>query len=85
MLRTRRSQSGFEVDFIIGDHTAIDVKAKAAVYPRDLKSLQALAEEGRMKRFLYVSLEPRQRTVGKITILPYRTFLQELWADAYHS
>ena len=39
-----RSTSGFEVDFIIGDHTAVEVKAKESVSPQDLKSLRALAE-----------------------------------------
>jgi uncharacterized protein len=79
------SQSGFEVDFIIGDHTAVEVKAKSTLYAKDLKSLQALAEETRMKRFLCVSLESRRRTVGNITILPYRTFLHELWTDRYRA
>src|SRR6266508_1492806 len=31
-----RSTSGFEVDFIIGDHTAIEVKAKETVSPQDV-------------------------------------------------
>ncbi len=38
-----------------------------------------------MKRFLCVSLESRRRTVGNITILPYRTFLHELWTDRYRT
>jgi hypothetical protein len=36
--------SGFEVDFIIGNHTAIEVKAKQNLSPADLNSLNALAE-----------------------------------------
>jgi len=40
-----RSASGFEVDFIIGDHTAVEVKAKENDSPQDVKSLKALAEE----------------------------------------
>jgi hypothetical protein len=36
-----RSTSGFEVDFIIGDHTAVEVKAKENIAPSDLKSLKA--------------------------------------------
>ena len=41
-----RSTSGFEVDFIIGDHTAIEVKAKQNLSPVDLEgSLNALSEE----------------------------------------
>jgi uncharacterized protein len=44
-LRFWRSTSGFEVDFILGDHTAIEVKAKPNLSPADLKSLKALSEE----------------------------------------
>jgi predicted AAA+ superfamily ATPase len=74
-----RSTSGFEVDFILGDHTAVEVKAKENVSGDDLKSLRAIAEENRLKRYLCVSLEPRTRRVDGITILPYREFLGKLW------
>lgn len=78
-----RSASGFEVDFILGDHTAVEVKAKETVSPQDLKSLGALAEEKRLKRYLCVSLEPRPRKLGQVTVLPYQTFLQALWTGEY--
>ena len=78
-----RSTSGFEVDFIIGDHTAVEVKAKSNVSLRDIKSLRALAEEKRLKRYLCVSLEPRVRKVEGVTILPYRDFLEALWNGEY--
>ena len=74
-----RSTSGFEVDFLIGDHTAIEVKAKKNVSADDLKSLKALAEERKFKRYLCVSLEKVPRKVGDIAILPYRDFLEKLW------
>ncbi len=74
-----RSNSGFEVDFILGDHTAIEIKAKKTVTIQDLKSLNALAEEKNLKRFLCVSLEDRARQVGVVRILPYRLFLDALW------
>lgn len=45
-----RSASGYEVDFILGDHTAVELKAKATVSPRDLRSIRALGEEGLVKR-----------------------------------
>jgi predicted AAA+ superfamily ATPase len=41
-----RSTSGFEVDFIIGDHTALEVKAKKNLSSNDIKPLRMLAEEG---------------------------------------
>ncbi|KAB2961476.1 MAG: ATP-binding protein [Candidatus Methylomirabilis oxygeniifera] len=78
-----RSTSGFEVDFIIGDHTAVEVKAKEHLSPQDLKSLLALAEEKNLKRYLCVSLEPRPRTIGQVTALPFREFLEQLWSGAY--
>jgi predicted AAA+ superfamily ATPase len=78
-----RSASGFEVDFMLGDHTAIEVKAKANVAPRELRSLHAVAEERSVKRALCVSLEPRRRVVSGITILPWREFLDGLWAGEW--
>lgn len=78
-----RSASGYEVDFLLGDHTAIEVKAKGGVSLRDLRSLRALAEEAPVKRSLCVSLEQRARVVEGIRILPVRAFLEELWAGEY--
>jgi predicted AAA+ superfamily ATPase len=74
-----RSSSGFEVDFIIGDHTAVEVKAKENISPHDIKALQAIAEEKILKRYICVSLEPRMRRIGVVTILPYEEFLDNLW------
>ena len=78
-----RSTTGFEVDFIIGDHTAIEVKAKENVSPHDLRSLRALAEEKRLKRYLCVSLEPRARKIDGVSILPIREFLEALWNEEF--
>ena len=78
-----RSTSGFEVDFIIGDHTAVEVKAKESVSPPDVKSLRALAEEKKLKRYLCVCLEPRTRKTDEIVILPFTTFLEALWNGEY--
>lgn len=78
-----RSTSGFEVDFIMGDHTALEVKAKKNISPNDIKSLRMLAEERKLKRHLCVSMEPRRRKIGNIDILPYKDFLDLLWDKAY--
>lgn len=78
-----RSTGGFEVDFIIGDHTAVEVKAKENVSHQEFKSLRALREEGQMKNFVCVCLEKRRREVDGITVLPYAEFLQSLWEGAY--
>jgi len=78
-----RSTTGFEVDFIIGDHTAIEVKSKENVSPQDLKSLRVLAEEKQLKRYLCVSLEPRARKVDGVSVLPLGDFLEALWSGEY--
>jgi predicted AAA+ superfamily ATPase len=78
-----RSTSGFEVDFVLGDHTAVEAKAKENVTPQDLRSLRALAEEKMLKRYLCVCLEPRPRSVEGIVVLPFKTFLEALWAGEY--
>jgi uncharacterized protein len=78
-----RSTSGFEVDFIIGDHTAIEIKAKKNLSVADLKSLKALAEEKKLKRYLCVSLEPRRRLIGNVVVMPYKEFLEELGNGGY--
>ncbi|MBH0178560.1 MAG: ATP-binding protein [Nitrospira sp.] len=74
-----RSTSDFEVDFILNDRTAIEVKAKTNVSDRDLRGLRALQEEGLLKHYLVVSLEAVPRRVGGIQILPWQEFLARLW------
>lgn len=78
-----RSASGYEVDFILADHTAIEVKAKETVSAADLRSLRALAEERKLKRTLCVSLEARRRKVDGVTIWPYREFIDALWSGEF--
>lgn len=82
-LRYWRTTSDFEVDFILGDHTAVEAKATATVSGNDLKGLQAVAEERKLKRLLCVSLEARRRTVGKVVVLPWKEFFDNLWSGAY--
>jgi len=75
-----RSQSQFEVDFVIGDAVAIEVKAKASVAERDLKGLRALREEVKLKHALVVCLErTRRKTEDGIVLLPVQEFFKGLW------
>jgi predicted AAA+ superfamily ATPase len=78
-----RSSSGFEIDFLLGDHTALEVKAKANVGTQELRSLRAIRDEKAVRRLLCVCLEPRRRLVEGVSILPYREFLAALWAGEY--
>ncbi|MSP63719.1 MAG: ATP-binding protein [Myxococcales bacterium] len=74
-----RTTSGFEVDFILDEAVAIEVKATRRVTDDALKGLRALGEEVKLARLILVSLEPRPRRVGKIELLPLMEFLKALW------
>lgn len=78
-----RSKSGFEVDFILGDHTAVEMKASANVSLNDLKSLRALGDEKAMNNLVCVTLESTPRVVSGIRLLPFEQFLDELWAGGF--
>lgn len=75
-----RSKSGFEVDFILDDAVAIEAKAKSPLGARDLRGLRALREEHLLRRYIAVCLEDVPRTVDGIEVLPWRHFLDQLWA-----
>ena len=86
ILRYWKSRSGFEVDFLIGEHTAVEVKAKPNVGQRDIRSLRALmSEKASFRNYLCVCMEPRPRHVDGIDVLPYRIFLDNLWDGAYEA
>ena len=78
-----RSVSGFEVDFILAEKTAIEVKASKTIGAHDLKGLKALMEENSLKNYLLVSLESISRKIDGIQILPWKTFLINLWNGEY--
>jgi len=76
-----RTQTGFEVDFIIGSDTAIEVKSASAVSDKHLKGLRALKEEKLIDRFFLVSFDPLDReTPDGIRLLFWKTFLDKLWS-----
>lgn len=75
-----RSTHGHEVDFILGDHIAIEVKATKEVGDKHLKGLQALAEEGVCQKYYLISSDPLPRKKGLFEILYWQDFLDKLWA-----
>lgn len=76
-----RTKSGQEVDFILGNgEVAIEVKGQQLVDNKELKSLAAFIEENHPKKAVAVSNEREARRIGPISILPWRAFLEELWA-----
>jgi uncharacterized protein len=78
-----RSQSGFEVDFILAGKTAIEVKGGKTIGAHDLKGLKALMEEQRLENYVLVSLETSTRIFQGVTVTPLNTFLSRLWDGEY--
>jgi predicted AAA+ superfamily ATPase len=77
-----RTHAGHEVDFVVGDAVAIEVKASRRVSPADLKGLVALGQETTLRTRIVVSTEPRARTIDEgILVLPVSAFFERLWDD----
>lgn len=75
-----RSLSKIEVDFVLGNDIAIEVKAKERISRRDYKGLLALSEELSLKRKIVVCLEIFRRISEEgVEIIPVEEFLRELW------
>jgi uncharacterized protein len=75
-----RSRSGYEVDFIVDDRLAVEVKAASMIHDKHLKGLKALKEEERIQHYVLVCREPRPQMKEGIRILPWQFFLEELWS-----
>ncbi len=80
-----RSTHGYEVDFLIGRETAIEVKASQKVSDRDIKGLMALEEENIFKNYIIVSQDPINTLNDNFQALYWEKFLDDLWADKFCS
>ncbi|MBI4412061.1 MAG: ATP-binding protein [Deltaproteobacteria bacterium] len=79
-----RSQTKLEVDFLVGDGVAIEVKGTRQVSEADLKGLKTLAEERELKRKIVVGGEAAfRKTNDGIEIWPVEPFLEALWAGEF--
>ena len=74
---------GAEVDFVLGEAVAIEVKATRHVQDRQLRGLQAILQQPdyRIRRRMVVCQEPGRRSVAGIEIVPWRECLADLWAN----
>jgi len=77
-----RTKSGLEVDFILGEgEVAVEVKGTSFVDKRDIRPLAVFQDEYKPKKALVVCNEREERMIGKIRILPWRRFLENLWGN----
>ncbi len=76
-----RTSSQTEVDFVLGDNeVAVEVKATEQANEKHLKGLKIFADEYQTKRLILVSNDSLPRKAGNISILPWKVFLEKLWA-----
>jgi len=75
------STHGTEVDFIIGDEVAIEVKITNKVSDKHIKNLRLLAQEKICNRFILVSFDKINRRKENIEIIFWQDFLEKLWGD----
>jgi len=75
-----RTRTNLEVDFVVNGEVAIEAKTTRNVTKDDLKGLRAIGDEGVFRHRILVSDEPRPREVDGISILPWREFIDRLWA-----
>lgn len=78
-----RDYGGREVDFIIGDEIAIEVKSTKTATERDAKGLRTFTEGVTVKHSIIVSMDEYPRKMGSVDILPWKEFLERLWGGAY--
>ena len=76
-----RTENGTEVDFVLGDDVAIEVKATRNPSPRNLDGLRKIGEERDFRHRILACRESMPRmTDDGILILPWQEFLSRLWA-----
>jgi predicted AAA+ superfamily ATPase len=71
-----------EVDFVIGDSVAIEVKSSTTISYKMTKGLLALAEEVKLERKIIVCNARNRLMLDKgIEVIPVSEFLTLLWGD----
>lgn len=78
-----RSTHGYEVEFLIGRETAVEVKASQKISQRDFKGLKALEEEKIFKNYIIVSQDPINTRDDNFQALYWKKFLDNLWAGKF--
>ena len=75
-----RSTSQFEVDIVLEDSLALEIKSSPFIQDKHLKGLRAFKEEAMVKNYAIVSLDKKRRkTTDGIVIYPWKEFLIALW------
>lgn len=78
-----RTENGTEVDFVIGDEIAIEVKSTRNPTSHNLSGLRRIGEEKEFRYRIMVCRETNPRLTDEgILILPWKDFLHRLWSNS---
>ncbi len=76
-----QAHHGQEVDFIIGDDIAIEVKSTDNPSSKHMKGLRALAEENICKKYYLVCQCTTNKIIDNIHMIHWNDFLEKLWSN----
>ena len=75
-----RTREGYEVDFVIENKVAIEVKTSKNITGKELKGLREFMKENAVNDYIIVCRELFERTTDDgIRIMPWKLFLDSLW------
>lgn len=81
-----RTSSGFEVDLVIGDHFAFEMKSTNKVSDKHLRGLRALKEDQPKMHFFVVSMDAiARKTADGIQLIHWKEFVSRLWQGDFFS
>ncbi|MDD2715617.1 MAG: AAA family ATPase [Candidatus Wallbacteria bacterium] len=76
-----RTKAGLEVDFILGEgEVAVEVKGTSRVEAKEINGLESFREAHPSRKSILVCNEKEKRIHNRIEILPWKNFLDQLWA-----
>ena len=81
MMYWRTVGGKFEVDLIVGNQFALEIKGFDRFNEKSLKGLKELKSETKFKHYILVSRDPIHRSVDGIEVMGFKEFLKRLWGN----
>ncbi len=74
-----RTHQGDEVDLVIDERYAIEIKCSSRISSRDMKGLMKIKEEAEFNHRIIISTDPIDQQHEGIQLLHWRSFFSKLW------
>lgn len=81
MMYWRTVGGKFEVDLIVGNQLAVEIKSFDLFNEKSTRGLKELKSETKLKHYILVSRDPVRRTLDGIQVMGYEEFLERLWKN----